>query len=150
VSTGWLWTQWLAQDFANIYAYLPRQLDFIEMILSLIVILALLAYIFYQRGGVIQAIVRSKTHTQDIRSAAIINFVYGLVLFFFKGPIPMSTTWVFIGLLAGREYAIQYMVHRRLSKALHKMILSDAAKTTFGLVVSIILVLVIQWLRAMG
>ncbi|MFT5640222.1 MAG: RsiW-degrading membrane proteinase PrsW (M82 family), partial [Cyclobacteriaceae bacterium] len=29
LSTGFLWSQWLIQDFANIYVYLPRQIDFV-------------------------------------------------------------------------------------------------------------------------
>ncbi|MEL6589032.1 MAG: hypothetical protein AAFQ68_03070, partial [Bacteroidota bacterium] len=73
VSTGFLWSQWLIQDFANIYAYLPRKVSTTEMVASLVVILGMLAYIFYNRGGAIQGIVKSKTNTQDIRSATIID-----------------------------------------------------------------------------
>lgn len=41
-STGFLWSQWLIQDFANIYVYLPRQLDFSQLAISLVFILFLL------------------------------------------------------------------------------------------------------------
>ena len=70
----------------------------------------MLAIIFYSKGGAIQKIVKAKTNTTDVRSATIIDFVYGLVLLFFKefSNVPMSTTWVFLGLLAGREIAIRY------------------------------------------
>lgn len=109
-STGFLWGQWLIQDFANIYVYLPRALSGGEIAISLTVLLALLGYIFYSRGGSIQKIVKAKTNTVDIRSATIIDFLYAIILLFFKefSKVPMSTTWVFLGLLAGREMAIRY------------------------------------------
>lgn len=109
-STGFLWGQWLIQDFANIYVYLPRALELWEILSSLAVLLFMLAVIFYSQGGSIQKIVKAKTNTTDIRSATIIDFIYGLVLLFFKefSNVPMSTTWVFLGLLAGREIAIRY------------------------------------------
>ena len=109
-STGFLWGQWLIQDFANIFVYLPRSLHISEIIISLVILLTMLAVIFYSKGGNIQKIVKAKTNTTDIRSATIIDFLYGIVLLFFKefNNVPMSTTWVFLGLLAGREIAIRY------------------------------------------
>ncbi|OAV45843.1 hypothetical protein [Lewinella sp. 4G2] len=109
-STGFLWGQWLIQDFANIYVYLPRALTLTEILVSLGILLTMLAIIFYSKGGNIQKIVKQKTNTTDIRSATIVDFNYGLILLFFKefSQVPMSTTWVFLGLLAGREIAIRY------------------------------------------
>lgn len=109
-STGFLWGQWLIQDFANIYVYLPRSITGMELALSLGVLLFMLAVIFYSKGGKIQKIVKAKTNTTDVRSATLIDFTYGMVLLFFKefSNVPMSTTWVFLGLLAGREIAIRY------------------------------------------
>ena len=111
-STGFLWGQWLIQDFANIYVYLPRALTGFEIALSLTILLAMLAIIFYSKGGNIQKIVKEKTNTTDIRSATIVDFIYGLLLLFFKefSNVPMSTTWVFLGLLAGREIAVRYTI----------------------------------------
>jgi hypothetical protein len=111
-STGFLWGQWLIQDFANIYVYLPRAIGGFELTVSLVILLTMLAYIFYSRGGAIQEIVKAKTNTVDIRSATIIDFLYALILLFFKqySNVPMSTTWVFLGLLAGREIAIRYQL----------------------------------------
>jgi mannitol-specific phosphotransferase system IIBC component len=61
--------------------------------------------------------------------------------------IPMSTTWVFVGLLCGREMAI----YRRFNegkkiKQIFPMLVSDFLKMLFGLALSIILVLCISWL----
>jgi len=147
-STGFLWSQWLIQDFANIYVYLPRNLSGIELAISLLILLSLLAYIFYGRGGAIQEIVKAKTNTVDVRSATIIDFIYGLVLLYFKelNNVPMSTTWVFLGLLAGREIAVRYRLEKKVSNATWKMLGLDLAKVFFGLVVSIALVFIMRWL----
>ncbi len=146
LSTGFLWSQWLIQDFANIFVYLPRELPGSQLAISLIILLALLGYIFASKGGAIQQIVKAKTNTVDIRSATIIDLIYGVVLFFFKelSNIPMSTTWVFIGLLAGREIAIRFRLEQKVSKQILKMVGSDLLKVFFGLVVSILLVLLIK------
>ena len=147
-STGFLWTQWLAQDFANIYVYLPRKIDGMTLAISLVVLLAMLAYIFYSRGGAIQSIVKAKSNTEDIRSATFIDLAFGIILFFFKelSKIPMSTTWVFLGLLAGREIALKYNLHKKISKVTMKDLGSDLGKVFFGLVISIALVYLIQWM----
>ena len=149
LSTGFLWSMWLIQDFANIYVYLPRDIPFWLLVVSLIVLLGLLGYIFRERGGKIQEIVKSKSNTVDIRSATIIDFTYGLVLLYFKelNNVPMSTTWVFIGLLAGREIAIRWRIDKKVGKLTWRNIGMDLAKVFFGLAVSIGLVLLINLFR---
>ncbi|MCS6832808.1 MAG: hypothetical protein NZ521_04490, partial [Flammeovirgaceae bacterium] len=91
LSTGFLWAQWLVQDLANIYVYLPRKLDTTTFLLTLILISGLQALIFYFRGGRIQQIVTTKVNTEDIRSATIIDFIYGIILLVFAqwSKIPM-------------------------------------------------------------
>lgn len=148
-STGFLWSQWLIQDFANIYVYLPRDMGLGSMAFSLVVILSLLAYIIATKGGAIQSIIKSKTNTVDIRSATIIDLIYGIVLFYFKelNNVPMSTTWVFIGILAGREISLNFVLRR--SEARVKMFRSlgmDLAKVVLGLMVSIVLVFSVKYL----
>jgi phosphate/sulfate permease len=145
-STAFLWSQWLIQDFANIYVYLPRQLNIYQLIASLSFILLLLGLVFKRKGGKIQEIVKQKTNTANIRSATLIDFTYGIVLFVFTvlNPIPMSTTWTFVGILAGREYAINYLLNRHLIKDTYKKLFQDLYKVNIGLAVSIILALLIQ------
>lgn len=148
LSTGFLWSQWLIQDFANIYVYLPRQVSPTTLAFTLIVFLGLLAYIFYSKGGAIQSIVKAKTNTTDLRSATIIDLTYGLVLYFFKelNNVPMSTTWVFIGLLAGRELSIKYVGLGSLNRDTLQDLGKDLLKVFLGLVISIVLVYVIKFL----
>ena len=99
LSTAFLWSQWLIQDLANIVVYLPRAFGMGTLIAFTVTMLILHAWIFYRRGGEIQRIVTTKINTRDIRSATVIDFIYGLILFFFKelSNVPMSTTWVFLG-----------------------------------------------------
>jgi hypothetical protein len=155
-STAFLWSQWLTQDLANIYIYLKGGNNIGDggFAISLVILLGLLAYIFYRKGGAVQEVVRRKTNTEDIRSATFVDLIYGVILYIFKydyfglwgAKIPMSTTWVFIGLLAGREIAIRLNLERRISSAVGKMILSDLFKVFLGLVVSVVLVFIIKLL----
>ena len=148
-STAFLWSQWLIQDFANIYVYLPRQLNIYQLLGSLVFILLLLGYVFKQKGGKIQEIVKQKTNSANIRSATLIDLTYGIVLYVFTviNPIPMSTTWAFVGVLAGREYAINYLLNKHQIKDTYKQIFRDLYKVNIGLAASIILALVIQQLK---
>ncbi len=147
-STGFLWWQWLTQDLANIYVYLlgGGNLAPLPFFFSLFAILALLGYIFYSKGGAVQKIVKAKTNTTDIRSATFVDLIYGIVLMIFKdwSAIPMSTTWVFIGLLAGREIAIRIRLEKRLSRATTSDIGRDLFKVFSGLVISVVLVVIIK------
>lgn len=146
VSTGFLWSQWLIQDLANIFVYVPRQQKSYELAGAILLLVSLLAILFWQRGGRIQQIVLTKTNTTDIRSATIIDFIYGLVLFFFKelSHLPMSTTWVFVGLLAGREIALTWRNGIRPGRELLPLVLSDLGKVALGLLSSILLVYLIR------
>jgi len=149
LSTGFLWTQWLAQDFANIYVYLPRAVTAQTLFISLSILLAMLAFIFYSKGGAIQAIVKAKSNTTDIRSATFIDLTFGFLLLFFKeyNNVPMSTTWVFLGLLAGREIALRYNLSGKVGKEALGDIGRDLGKVFFGLVISIALVFFIRALN---
>ena len=155
LSTAFLWSQWLTQDLANIYVYLGKDnLSTGSFIASLFVLIGLLGYIFYSRGGKIQDIVRSKTNTADIRAATFVDLIYGVVLLVFKqnilglwdAKLPMSTTWVFIGLLAGRELAIRWRLEDKVERSEVKAILTDLAKVILGLVISVALVVLISLL----
>jgi phosphate/sulfate permease len=148
-STGFLWSQWLKQDFANIYVYLPRQLTIYQLLASLCFILILLALVFRRKGGRIQQVVVQKTNSANIRSATLIDFTYGIVLYVFTiaNTIPMSTTWTFVGILAGREYAINLLLNKHLIKETYKKIFRDLYKVNLGLAISIIIALIIQQLK---
>ena len=148
VSTGFLWSQWLIQDLANIFVYVPRVVPFWFMLFAILVFVVLLGVVFYQRGGAIQNIIDTKTGVQDVRSATIIDFIYALILLVFKeiSNIPMSTTWVFLGLLAGREFAMSMHLVEVNKHRTSRNVSKDALKLLIGLLMSILLATTLPWL----
>ncbi|MEL6534445.1 MAG: hypothetical protein AAFQ98_03485 [Bacteroidota bacterium] len=151
LTSGALWCFWLQQDAANIAVFLPRQLSQTEFLAFAGFIFAGLGLLFYLKGDRIQGIVNEKSGVTDIRAATLVDFIYAIILFVFKiqSNIPMSTTWVFIGLLGGRELAIAMTkkLDKRRKEGLRKswrMVRSDAGRALIGLLVSLILALIIN------
>ena len=148
VSSAYLWAAWLSHDVANIAVYLPRQLDITLLLIVVSYFTILLFYIFYIQGGAIQKVVLDKTGTRYARSATIINTIYAGVLYYFKelNDLPMSTTWVFVGLLCGRELAISTMNKEYKFKYVFPLIGKDFIKMVFGLSISVGIVLAIHYI----
>ena len=147
VTTGFLWFTWLSHDMANIAVFLPREISWDLMILVSIIFVAGLGYMFREGGGKIQNIVIEKHNTRYVRSATIIDAVYFLILYFFKelNDIPMSTTWVFVGMLAGRELAIAQFTGKHKFKSVFPLVGRDFMKMMIGLGASVALVLLIHY-----
>ena len=146
VTTGMLWWAWLSHDLANIAVFLPRQMPLELVIMVTTVFVIGLGFMFREKGGKIQNIVLEKHNTKYVRSATLIDLVYWLILWFFKeyNDIPMSTTFVFIGLLMGREYAIASFTGKQKYKRVFPLVMKDFLKLMFGVVISIMLVLGVQ------
>ena len=149
-STAFLWSQWLIQDLANLFIYFPHSPEPLPvgwLILSLALMVGMQALIFKDGGGEIQEIVNQKSGSRDMREATIINLVYGVVILFFKeySNMPMSTTWVFLGLLAGREVSYRLAEGAGL-RSTWRMIFMDLGKATLGLVVSVVLAVGLPYL----
>lgn len=152
ITSGTLWAVWIMQDAANIAVFLPRQLSVWEFIGYTGFIFIGLGFLFYMKGDRIQSIVNEKTRVTDVRAATLVDFVYAIILFYFKmlNNVPMSTTWVFIGLLGGRELAIALAKSKKLSKRkarifrAYSLARKDILKATIGLLVSLILALIIN------
>ena len=152
-STGFLWSIWLVQDMANIFVYLPRNLNFISMGVCTLILCVGLCVLIVIGGGPIQKVLLSKTNTSDLRSATLIDFMFGLCLLFraFLSSFPLSTTWVFLGLLAGRELALRIreleqknIFTNQMYGSLSSVIGSDLGKASVGLIVSLVIALGIQ------
>ena len=147
ITTGFLWFTWLSHDMANIAVFLPRQIPVDLMVGISFVFIAGLWWMFREGGGKIQQIVLEKHNTRYVRSATIIDGVYWLILFFFKelNDIPMSTTWVFVGLLCGRELAMATMTGKEKFKVVFPLIGKDFLKMMVGLAASVGVVLSIHY-----
>jgi hypothetical protein len=92
--------------------------------------------------------VHEKTGSRYARSATIINTIYALILWYFRelNSLPMSTTWVFVGLLCGRELAISTMNKEYKFKYVFPLISKDFIKMIFGLSVSVGIVMAIHYI----
>ena len=147
VTTGFLWWTWLSHDMANIAVFLPRQVPFELMVMISLVFVIGLWFMFRERGGKIQQIVLEKHNTRYVRSACLIDLFYWLVLWFFKelNDIPMSTTWVFVGLLCGRELAMATMLGNGKLKVVFPLIGKDFIKMITGLLASVGIVIAIHY-----
>ncbi len=147
LTSGALWSVWVMQDAANVAVYLPRHLSLTELLLYGGLLSGALWMLVRNRGGEIQAVIQEKAFTTDIRQATLINVVYAGILYYFKviSPTPMSTTWVFIGLLAGREIAMRLRRDSDRSwSTVGRLVVKDMVKVTIGLLVSIVLALAIN------
>ena len=153
LSTGFLWSMWLVQDLANIFVYLPRTLSFFPMLICTAVLCIGLCVLVATGGGPIQGVLRSKTNTSDLRSATVIDFFFGLCLLYkaFQSTFPLSTTWVFLGLIGGREIALRIkelefetVFTNRESGSLVRIIGSDLWKALIGVIVSLLIAIGIQ------
>ncbi len=140
ITSGTLWSVWLMQDAANIAVYLPRSMAFSEFLGFALVVFFGLGLLLYYKGGRIQKIVTEKSVITDVRFATIVDFIYCIILFYFKlhSKVPMSTTWVFIGLLAGREVAmaIRNTGENSLITSF-RLMMKDFSFAMIGLIISI-------------
>jgi hypothetical protein len=141
ITTGTLWCLWIMQDAANIAVFLPRKLDLWQLMGATGIIFLGLGVIFYHKGGRIQEIITNKSDVVDVRPATVIDFIFSLLMLFHLvySTVPMSTTWVFLGLLGGREIAMRIngTSHKTTRKTL-KIIGKDILLALIGLTISIV------------
>lgn len=144
IVSGSLWATWVMQDGANIAVYLPRQQTGFQFIIFAVTIFLGLGVLFYLRGDRIQEVVSKKARISDIRAATLVDLTY-VILLIYKltiSTVPMSTTWVFLGIIGGREIAISLARTKKGKKHRKKaggMIFRDFAYAMIGLVISIAL-----------
>ncbi len=144
IVSGSLWAVWVMQDGANIAVFLPRRLDILQFAIYSITIFMGLGILFYLRGDKIQKVVSEKARISDIRAATLIDLTYVVLLIYklFISTVPMSTTWVFLGVIGGREIAISLARTKKGKKHRKKagrMIFKDFSYAMIGLFVSVAL-----------
>ena len=144
VTTGTLWSVWLQQDAANIAVSLPRAMSGWEFIAFAGIIVVGLGFMFKKGGERIQEVVEEKSDVVDVRSATVIDLIYATILYVFKiqSKVPMSTTWVFVGLLAGREMAMAIRKSNSNGRGIRgamQLMAKDLFYVTVGFIVSLIL-----------
>ena len=86
-----------------------------------------------------KGVVLSKINPSDLRSTTVIDVLFGCVLFW-KASIStfrLSTFWVFVELLAGREIAIRERLQIRDHQPLKEVFCADVFKAWIGIVVGL-------------
>jgi hypothetical protein len=152
-TTTLLFSTWLMHDMVNIAVFLPSNFGLEIMLLISALFLLGLAYTFHINGGPVGNIVTKKTSTNEIVAATMIDLVYFVILLIFKewSNIPMSTTWVFIGLLAGRQFAIRAVNRVDIVEGTGRMNLAfkeswkDFSKIMVGLWISVVALMVVRY-----
>jgi hypothetical protein len=144
IVSGTLWAVWVMQDGANIAVFLPRSLNGFQFIVFALTIFVGLGILFYLRGDKIQEVVSEKSRISDIRAATLVDLTYVVLLIYklFISTVPMSTTWLFLGIIGGREIAISLSRKKKGKKhrkKAGKMIFKDFAYAMIGLFVSVAL-----------
>ncbi|MBZ9730156.1 hypothetical protein LB467_10700 [Salegentibacter sp. JZCK2] len=144
VVSGTLWAVWVMQDGANIAVFLPREQTLTQFIIFALSIFAGLGFLYYLRGDKIQEVVSEKVRISDIRAATLVDLTYVILLIYklFISTVPMSTTWVFLGIIGGREIAISLARNKKGKKHRMKagrMIFKDFSYAMIGLFVSVAL-----------
>ncbi len=142
--SGSLWAVWVMQDGANVAVFLPRQQSWWQFLIFALTIFFGLGLLFFLKGDKIQKVVSEKARISDVRAATLIDFTYVILLIYklFISTVPMSTTWVFLGVIGGREIAVNLsrnkagMNHKIKSL---KMIGKDVSYAAIGLFVSLAL-----------
>ena len=145
------------QDLANIFIFLPRSIGFIPMLLCTTALCSGLCALVAIGGGPIQGVLRSKTDASDLRSATVIDLMFAICLLTQTqlSSFPLSTTWVFLGLLGGREIALTLRQRSAENPAeedpstnamdhLSKNLSQDIWKAGIGLIASLTIALGIQ------
>lgn len=142
--SGSLWAVWVMQDGANVAVFLPRQQSWWQFLIFALTIFFGLGLLFFLKGDKIQKVVSEKARISDVRAATLIDFTYVILLIYklFISTVPMSTTWVFLGVIGGREIAVN--LSRNKEGIQHKikslkMIGKDVSYAAIGLFVSLAL-----------
>ena len=156
-STGLLWSVWLVQDLANLFVFLPRRIGLLPMLACSLLLCLGIGILVASNGGPLKAVLVNKTNNEDLRSATVIDAMLGLCLLLeaIFSPFPLSTTWVFLGLLGGREVAIRFKANQLgfpfaapEIASLQKVVGGDLYKAGVGLGVSLAIAYSLQPLIA--
>lgn len=146
ITTFVLICTWLMSNLANMVVFLPRTLCIHTLCLFLFIFLYILIIILRNKGGRLQEIINKKHDAKNVKVSIITNLNYSIILIFFKyvSNIPISTTFVLLGVLAAKEVMTTllsddigfFSIKRRYKECL-VIILNDLRKGFLGIGISL-------------
>ena len=152
LSTGIVWSVWIILSACNFVVFLPRVFELKELILVIFIGVVSIYLILLDNGGKIQEIVDEKSDI-NIKSSVIFNFLFSFTMLFIQyvSKIPITSTWMFLGILAGRELAITVSKTGVFGSSYYRKcfikIWSDLKLAVFGIVVSLFFVSLVGFLE---
>lgn len=152
MSTGIVWSVWIILSACNFIVFLPRVFELKELILVIFIGVVSIYLILLDNGGKIQEIVDEKSDI-NIKSSVIFNFLFSFTMLFIQyvSKIPITSTWMFLGILAGRELAITVSKTGVFGSSYYRKcfikIWSDLKLAVFGIVVSLFFVSLVGFLE---
>ena len=152
-SSAWRVFQWVTTGCFGAFGsnrssqhcrFSPSAAQPLELLVFLGTVVAGLGFIFARGGEKIQQVVDEKSGVVDVRAATVIDLLYAVILYIFKivSQIPMSTTWVFVGLLAGRELALAMVRNEsegRTLKEAARLVGRDFLYVAIGFAISLVI-----------
>ncbi|MFO0031141.1 MAG: hypothetical protein ACK54Z_02680, partial [Cyanobacteriota bacterium] len=121
-----------------------------ELLVTLVVLCGAVALLVSLGGGPMQERLRGKCRIADPGATTVLSLLYGLVLLLFLGGdrLPMSTSWLFLGLLAGREVGLGCRGVGRPAAAMLQDLTLDLLRAAAGLATSLAVALLVAADRA--
>lgn len=149
ITTSLVWIAWNMLNICVFVVFVDRKFNFFELVAVNIIVLVVLYIILKGDNTKIEEIINEKNETENKKSIAIFNLLFALILIFieFFSNVPLTTTWVFLGLLAGKELSESFtnnniFSNTKIKKSLIKII-KDLHKAMVGIIFSLLFVKII-------
>ncbi len=150
ITTALVWMAWNILSICVFVVFVDRQFNIYELIIFNMIIIFILYLLINNSGGKIEKIIKEKRDSNNKKTVTIFNLIFAIILLYlqFFSNVPLTTTWVFLGLLAGKELAMTYVesslfASGRNMKASIAKIIVDLNKAIVGIVFSLIFVKVV-------
>ncbi len=151
ISIGILWYCWLNTCVSSFMVFLPPKLYLEHLILLLIIGSIVISIVTILRPeDKMEQIVEEKTDVKNIMSSVLFNILHSVVLLTLKlnSKVPIATSWIFIGLLDGRELGITTRKANNFSDPKYKLCLEkisrDLYRNIIGIFISLLFVRIIK------
>ena len=143
ISTLLLWIFWITQNIGNSFVYVPKKINIYELFLFIIVSLIFISYLFTNKSEELKTIVLNKKNIESPILNILINNCFIFIIIYLKkvNNIPIATNFIFIGLLAGREFSFINFSKRKELINTTKIVLKDFFSSVIGILISLFLML---------
>ncbi len=146
ISNIFLIVFWIMSNNSNLVVSLPRIFSVQYFIIYVLFCAISIFYVVFSRGGKIQSIIDAKNGLDNPKTNSIINVAFSLIILMFQciNTTPVATTWSFVGLLSGREFALSMRSFNGVKKVTLIKILRDLSVLIYGLLITLVYILFVK------